>query len=69
MSSVRQRLDKLAADTVSKPCAECGHGSDVRVEYAVEWVEDGPSADASEFCPTCGRQLAYVITWPDAEAD
>ena len=67
MSSVKGRLARLAADNRNKRCAECGHGGDARVEYEVEWVEENTSADAPEFCPACGRQLSYVVTWPDDE--
>ena len=76
MSGMRRRLERLkesvrpelAADNENNPCGACGHGPGVRVEYEVEWVEDTDTVDdAPDFCPACGRQLSYVVTWPDDE--
>ena len=72
MGSMTRRVDRLEDEGGSKPCEECAHGEAAGgpVTYEIEWDDGGDtSADAPEFCPACGRQLSYVITWPDAERE
>ena len=67
--SVERRIRKLKeAVGAGVPCEECSHvdGKPATDTLAFEVVwdytgDEGPSED--EYCPACGQQLVYVVTW------
>lgn len=68
MRGLDTRLRRL--ERGDKPCPECGYDGDrSNMEIEVVWEDlDGPDTEAPEapeFCPTCGDQLTYIVTWED----
>jgi predicted RNA-binding Zn-ribbon protein involved in translation (DUF1610 family) len=62
------RLQRLESGLV-KPCEECGFDGDLsKAEIVVLWEDlDGevPEEEGPQFCPECGHQWVYDITWED----
>lgn len=66
-----RRLKRLKKH--DEPCPECGSGeAPTNARIVVEWEDvDGEECDpytGPEFCPECGAQLVYEVTWKDLEA-
>lgn len=68
--SLDTRLKRL--EDGAEPRAECGWDGDwSSVEIEVVWEDlDGEGSDEEdgpEYCPECGQQLVYTVTWKDLE--
>lgn len=72
--SLEKRLSRLEnARAASQACEECGFGGDeTDVAYEVVWDDldslenpQNSEPDEPERCDACGRQLEFIITWPD----
>jgi predicted RNA-binding Zn-ribbon protein involved in translation (DUF1610 family) len=72
MASLENRLRRLEGDR--KPCGECGwDGSWSNAKVRVVWddIDGGESLEEEgpEYCPECGHQLKYIVTWTDLETE
>jgi hypothetical protein len=68
LKALEQRLKKLESRNGSgKPCPVCGEGDDDGLtEYEVEFIfedEEDEGGEEEEYCPHCGRQTTYTVTW------
>ena len=66
--AIRNRVRRLEMAQGGRECPACGwplvgFPKDVKVE--VTWEEDDPEPSGPEYCPECGRQLVFTVTWPD----
>ncbi len=66
MGSLGGRVRRLEGDAAGRePCEECENVLPGEpVEYDVEWDDHGTHGEP-EFCSGCGRQLVFIVTWPD----
>ena len=65
-TTIQRRVARLEdASNAGGECPECGWGGGDNCSYEVKWVDPGGPDDREEFCETCGRQVAYVLTWGD----
>ena len=64
--SLERRLRKLEVHSGVKPCPECGFvPGALPEEFEVSWPEEPEYSEGPEFCPECGDQTVYVVTWGD----
>lgn len=68
--SLNRRLCRL--ERIRRGCRVCGCRADGSFEdYDVLWDDGGepPPEDAEpeEFCPACGRQTVFTVTWEDLD--
>lgn len=67
MSSLGRRLHCL--ERGRRECPECGTSASP-ADYDVEWCDEpGQEPEEPEFCPACGRQTVFVVTWIDVDPD
>jgi hypothetical protein len=70
--SIRRRVEKLKQELGrGQPCPECGHldgkpATDT-IDFEVVWIYDKTDHEGPEFCPACGQQLVYVVSWGPRE--
>ncbi len=64
--ALQSRVDKLEQRTGARDCPECG-GGNPNEPYEVElcWSDDASAPTGPEYCPACGRQLVFTVTWGD----
>jgi len=61
-TTIERRVATLE-ESAGSGCPECGGPDDTddHSTYELVFVDEAQE----EWCETCGRQLAYVITWED----
>ncbi len=70
--SLEKRIGRLEDEAGGgEPCEECGGPTKPgeRVEYEVVWEDMSELSDSNhlgqDYCPECGRQLVFAVTWGD----
>lgn len=68
--SLEGRIERLE-NSHGRECSECGSNGDLsKVVIEVIWEDldgEGFDEEGPEYCPKCGQQLTYVVTWMDLE--